>query len=53
MVDAKWSTSIEVTNDFPETYYQKQSFNWLTCPDGGKLLIVPVNGTSVRSTSCS
>lgn len=26
--NAKWLTSIEVTNDFPETYYTKEGFNW-------------------------
>jgi DMSO/TMAO reductase YedYZ molybdopterin-dependent catalytic subunit len=26
--NAKWVTSIEVTNDFPDTYYRKQGFNW-------------------------
>jgi DMSO/TMAO reductase YedYZ molybdopterin-dependent catalytic subunit len=26
----KWITSIEVTNDFPETYYQKEGFNWFS-----------------------
>jgi DMSO/TMAO reductase YedYZ molybdopterin-dependent catalytic subunit len=26
--NAKWVTSIEVTNDFPDTYYRKEGFNW-------------------------
>ncbi len=26
--NAKWVTAIEVTNDFPDTYYRKQGFNW-------------------------
>jgi DMSO/TMAO reductase YedYZ molybdopterin-dependent catalytic subunit len=26
--NAKWVTSIEVTNDFPDTYYRKQGYNW-------------------------
>ncbi|MES2195302.1 MAG: molybdopterin-dependent oxidoreductase [Pseudomonadota bacterium] len=26
--NAKWLTSIEVTNDYPETYYSKEGFNW-------------------------
>ncbi|HLN10284.1 MAG TPA: molybdopterin-dependent oxidoreductase [Xanthobacteraceae bacterium] len=26
--NAKWLTAIEVTNDFPETYYSKEGFNW-------------------------
>jgi DMSO/TMAO reductase YedYZ molybdopterin-dependent catalytic subunit len=26
--NAKWITSLEVTNTFPETYYSKQGFNW-------------------------
>ena len=26
--NAKWLTSIEVTNDFPKTYYSEQGFNW-------------------------
>jgi DMSO/TMAO reductase YedYZ molybdopterin-dependent catalytic subunit len=28
--NAKWITSIEVTNDFPETYYGKEGFNWFS-----------------------
>ena len=28
--NAKWLTSLEVTNDFPETYYQKEGFNWFS-----------------------
>ena len=26
--NAKWVNSIEVTNDFPDTYYRKEGFNW-------------------------
>jgi DMSO/TMAO reductase YedYZ molybdopterin-dependent catalytic subunit len=26
--NAKWVTAIEVTNDFPDTYYRKEGFNW-------------------------
>jgi len=26
--NAKWLTAIEVTNEFPETYYTKEGFNW-------------------------
>jgi DMSO/TMAO reductase YedYZ molybdopterin-dependent catalytic subunit len=26
--NAKWVTAIEVTNDFPDTYYRKQGYNW-------------------------
>ena len=26
----KWIVSMEVTNDFPETYYSKQGFNWFS-----------------------
>jgi DMSO/TMAO reductase YedYZ molybdopterin-dependent catalytic subunit len=26
--NAKWITSIEVTNDFPDTFWHKQGFNW-------------------------
>jgi len=26
--NAKWVTSIEVTNEFPDTYYRKEGFNW-------------------------
>ncbi len=26
--NAKWLVSMEVTNDFPETYYSKEGFNW-------------------------
>ena len=26
--NAKWLTAIEVTNEFPETYYSKEGFNW-------------------------
>lgn len=26
--NAKWLTAIEVTNDFPDTYYRKEGFNW-------------------------
>jgi DMSO/TMAO reductase YedYZ molybdopterin-dependent catalytic subunit len=25
---AKWVTAMEVTNDFPDTYYRKEGFNW-------------------------
>jgi DMSO/TMAO reductase YedYZ molybdopterin-dependent catalytic subunit len=28
--NAKWLTSIEVTNDFAETYYAKEGFNWFS-----------------------
>jgi DMSO/TMAO reductase YedYZ molybdopterin-dependent catalytic subunit len=28
--NAKWLTSIEVTNDFPDTYYRKEGFNWFS-----------------------
>jgi DMSO/TMAO reductase YedYZ molybdopterin-dependent catalytic subunit len=28
--NAKWLTSIEVTNDFAETYYSKEGFNWFS-----------------------
>jgi DMSO/TMAO reductase YedYZ molybdopterin-dependent catalytic subunit len=28
--NAKWITSIEVTNDFPDTYYRKEGFNWFS-----------------------
>ncbi len=28
--NAKWVTAIEVTNDFPETYYSKEGFNWFS-----------------------
>jgi DMSO/TMAO reductase YedYZ molybdopterin-dependent catalytic subunit len=28
--NAKWITSMEVTNDFPETYYSKEGFNWFS-----------------------
>jgi DMSO/TMAO reductase YedYZ molybdopterin-dependent catalytic subunit len=28
--NAKWITSMEVTNDFPDTYYRKQGFNWFS-----------------------
>jgi DMSO/TMAO reductase YedYZ molybdopterin-dependent catalytic subunit len=26
--NAKWVTAMEVTNDFPDTYYRKEGFNW-------------------------
>ena len=26
--NAKWVTAIEVTNDFPDTFWRKQGFNW-------------------------
>jgi DMSO/TMAO reductase YedYZ molybdopterin-dependent catalytic subunit len=26
--NAKWITAMEVTNDFPDTYYRKEGFNW-------------------------
>jgi DMSO/TMAO reductase YedYZ molybdopterin-dependent catalytic subunit len=26
--NAKWVRAIEVTNDFPDTYYRKEGFNW-------------------------
>lgn len=26
--NAKWITAIEVTDDKPQTYYQKEGFNW-------------------------
>jgi DMSO/TMAO reductase YedYZ molybdopterin-dependent catalytic subunit len=26
--NAKWVTAIEVTNEFPDTYYRKEGFNW-------------------------
>ncbi len=26
--NAKWLTALEVTNDFPDTYYRKEGFNW-------------------------
>ena len=26
--NAKWLTAIEVTNEFPDTYYRKEGFNW-------------------------
>ena len=26
--NAKWITALEVTNEFPETYYSKEGFNW-------------------------
>ena len=26
----KWITSIEVTNNFPDTYYRKEGFNWFS-----------------------
>jgi DMSO/TMAO reductase YedYZ molybdopterin-dependent catalytic subunit len=26
--NAKWVTGIEVTNDFQETFWSKQGFNW-------------------------
>jgi DMSO/TMAO reductase YedYZ molybdopterin-dependent catalytic subunit len=25
---AKWVTAIEVTDDFPDTFWRKQAFNW-------------------------
>jgi len=28
--NAKWLTAMEVTNDFPETYYSKEGFNWFS-----------------------
>lgn len=28
--NAKWIVSMEVTNDFPETYYSKEGFNWFS-----------------------
>jgi DMSO/TMAO reductase YedYZ molybdopterin-dependent catalytic subunit len=28
--NAKWITAIEVTNQFPETYYTKQGYNWFS-----------------------
>ena len=28
--NAKWIVSMEVTNDFPETYYGKEGFNWFS-----------------------
>jgi DMSO/TMAO reductase YedYZ molybdopterin-dependent catalytic subunit len=28
--NAKWIVSMEVTNDFPETYYRKEGFNWFS-----------------------
>jgi DMSO/TMAO reductase YedYZ molybdopterin-dependent catalytic subunit len=28
--NAKWITAMEVTNDFPETYYGKEGFNWFS-----------------------
>jgi DMSO/TMAO reductase YedYZ molybdopterin-dependent catalytic subunit len=28
--NAKWLVSMEVTNDFPETYYSKEGFNWFS-----------------------
>jgi DMSO/TMAO reductase YedYZ molybdopterin-dependent catalytic subunit len=28
--NAKWLTAMEVTNDFPETYYGKEGFNWFS-----------------------
>jgi DMSO/TMAO reductase YedYZ molybdopterin-dependent catalytic subunit len=28
--NAKWLVSMEVTNDFPETYYGKEGFNWFS-----------------------
>jgi len=28
--NAKWIVSMEVTNDFPDTYYRKEGFNWFS-----------------------